>query len=140
MSAPGCSNLRYSYLFDPPAAERLTPEDRARYELAAILCRTCPVLEACAKDRLAAKSAGYRHGVLYVFGRNGKPMPVSLTGPKPKPPPRTTYSTRTERVCIDCKRLKPLDAFPRDLNRFDGHGSYCKPCRVTRERSRRRAA
>jgi hypothetical protein len=133
---------RYAYLFEPPAGERLTPEDRSRYELAGILCAGCPVLEACATDKTAARSAGFRHGVLYVFGHNGKPVAKSLSGPKRKYPNFRVAVTRTEKLCSKCQIVKPIAEYRIDRARADGHGVYCRHCKdaMTREQQRRRAA
>jgi hypothetical protein len=131
---------RYAYLFEPPAGERLTPEDRSRYELAAILCARCPVLEACATDKTAARSAGFRHGVLFAFGRNGKPVAKSLGTPKRKRPRFRNTVTRTEKLCHRCQTVKPIHAYGRDSTRSDGHHPYCSPCRNEYDNTRRRAA
>jgi hypothetical protein len=130
---------RYAYLFDPPVGELLTAEDRSRYELAAILCASCPILEACATDRTAARSAGFRHGVLFTFGRNGKPTAKSLGEPKRKRPKFRNAVTRTEKLCPQCQTVKPIHAYGRDRTRADGHHAYCSPCRNTYD-NRRRAA
>ncbi|HVE98232.1 MAG TPA: endonuclease VII domain-containing protein [Mycobacteriales bacterium] len=38
----------------------------------------------------------------------------------------------TEKFCPDCKRLLPLDEFPRNKNSRDGRHTYCKPCHNAR--------
>jgi hypothetical protein len=40
------------------------------------------------------------------------------------------------KVCITCKEDKDLDAFAKDANRSDGHGSQCKDCKALAQRAR----
>jgi hypothetical protein len=40
-----------------------------------------------------------------------------------------TFDTLREmKTCIACGQTKPLDDFPRDKRRRDGHTNRCKPC------------
>lgn len=32
------------------------------------------------------------------------------------------------KYCPKCEKVKPLDDFPRNRNRYDGHGAHCKLC------------
>jgi hypothetical protein len=127
---PGCHDLRYTYLFDAPAGYVITVGDRARYELAAVLCATCPVLEQCATDRTVQMSEGFRHGVLFTWGKKKKPIARRLAptkGPRP-------HIDREERRCPRCGETKPLAEYSRDTYQPDGHDTYCKTCRIERRR------
>ena len=133
-----CAN-RYAYLFDPPAGELLTAEDRARYELDAILCANCPILQACKADPVAANSIGFRHGELWVKPTKDHRMrQVDLARNSVRKPRRLRPRiTRSEKHCARCDTTKPADQFGRDITRLDGMNVYCRDCWTVRRRERR---
>jgi hypothetical protein len=130
---------RYSYLFDPPVGELLTAEDRSRYELAAILCATCPILEACATNPTAARSIGFRHGELWIKPTKDHRMRRVDLGRNSVRTPRTLRprSTLPKKRCARCDRTKPADQFGQDATRLDGMNVYCLDCCTERRRERR---
>lgn len=42
------------------------------------------------------------------------------------------YNIPMEKICKACAQAKPLDQFPKDRSRPDGHNFYCKPCSSAR--------
>ena len=46
------------------------------------------------------------------------------------------YKNRTEKKCVKCKKVKPLDMFVKSKKNLDGHIANCKPCERVRNRER----
>lgn len=50
---------------------------------------------------------------------------------------RERARNRTEKVCQDCQRLLPMDAFGVKSRKADGRDSYCRPCAAAQVKRRR---
>jgi hypothetical protein len=52
---------------------------------------------------------------------------------------RASYVPPTERRCVSCGVVKPIDSFHRNSAKYDGRTNVCRPCRSENERRSRNA-
>lgn len=74
------------------------------------------------------KNKGFKDGYHFYCKKCRKPMDKSGRDKNREIPFEEKTRGMTEKLCIKCEEIKPIDAFGKDSVRTDGLYTYCKEC------------